>query len=94
MIWKIACKEFLLNLMTFRFVVGVLLCVVLVGAFVPALIGDYRRSRAEYDKQVAEREAQLRQSVVYLNVLWGQRYRLYDPPAALSVFSAGARKRL
>ena len=94
MIWKIACKEFLLNLMTFRFVVGVLLCVVLVGAFVPALIGDYRRSRAEYDKQVAEREAQLRQSVVYLNVLWGQRYRLYHPPAALSVFSAGARKRL
>ena len=94
MIWRIARKEVLLNLMTFRFAVGVLLCVVLTGVFVPALIGDYREGRAEYDKQVAEREAQLRQSRVYINILWGGRYRVYLPPPVLSVFSAGLHKRL
>lgn len=94
MIWRIAKKEFLLNLMTFRFVVGILLCVVLVAVFVPALLRDYRQSRAEYDRRVAEREAQLRQSKVYLNILWAGRYRLYRPPSVLSVFSAGSQKRL
>lgn len=94
MIWNIAKKELLLNLMTFKFAVGVALCAALVGIFVPALIGDYRQSRAEYDKHVAEREAQLRQSRVYINVLWGGRYRLYRPPPVLSVFSAGSHKRL
>ena len=94
MIWKIARKEFLLNLMTFKFAVGVVLCVALVGIFVPALMGEYRQSRAEYDRQVADQEAQLRRSKVYINVLWGERYRVYHPPPVLSVFSAGSHKRL
>jgi len=94
MIWTIARKEFLLNLMTFKFAVGLLLCVVLLGVFVPALIADYRQSRAEYDKNVAEREAQLRQNIIYMNVLRSGPYRLYRPPPVLSVFSAGSHKRL
>ena len=40
MIWTIARKEFLLNLMTFKFAVGMLLCVVLVGVFVPRTSAD------------------------------------------------------
>ena len=94
MIWTIARKEFLLNLMTFKFAVGLLLCVVLVGVFVPASIADYAQSRAEYDKHVAERQARLRQNIVYMNILRSGPYRLYRPDPVLSVFSAGSQKRL
>jgi len=41
MIWKIAKKEFLLNLMTFKFAVGTIVCVVLMAVFMPILAKDY-----------------------------------------------------
>ena len=41
MIWKVAKKEFLLNLMTFKFAVGVIVCVVLMSVFMPVLVNDY-----------------------------------------------------
>ena len=43
MIWKIAKKEFLLNLMTFKFAVGTIVCVVLTAVFMPILAKDYQR---------------------------------------------------
>jgi hypothetical protein len=39
MIWKIAKKEFLLNLMTFKFAAGAVLCVVLTGVWDIGLLG-------------------------------------------------------
>jgi hypothetical protein len=39
-IWKITTKDFLLNLMTFKFVVGTILCVVLTAMFMPVLVRD------------------------------------------------------
>ena len=41
MIWKITKKEFLLNIMTFKFTVGTALCVALVLVLVPVLLEDY-----------------------------------------------------
>jgi hypothetical protein len=61
MIWKVAAKEFLLNLMTFKFVVGTILCIVLVAIFVPVLADDYRQRLQQYDQRVADNEAKLRQ---------------------------------
>jgi ABC-type transport system involved in multi-copper enzyme maturation permease subunit len=48
MIWKIAKKEFLLNLMTFKFAVGTIVCVVLITVFMPILVGEYQADFKEY----------------------------------------------
>jgi ABC-type transport system involved in multi-copper enzyme maturation permease subunit len=90
MIWKIAAKEFLLNLMTFKFVVGTILCVVLVAIFVPVLTKDYRQRLQQYDERVADIEAKLRQVKAY-RVLTPTVYRR---PQVLSIFSQGMEKRL
>jgi ABC-type transport system involved in multi-copper enzyme maturation permease subunit len=90
MVWKIAAKEFLLNLMTFKFVVGTILCVVLVAIFVPVLAKDYRQRLQQYDQRVADNEAKLRQVKAY-RVLTPTVYRR---PQVLSVFSQGMEKRL
>jgi ABC-type transport system involved in multi-copper enzyme maturation permease subunit len=90
MIWKIAAKEFLLNLMTFKFVVGTILCIVLVALFVPVLAEDYRQRLQQYDQRVADNEAKLRQVKAY-RVLTPTVYRR---PQVLSVFSQGLEKRL
>lgn len=90
MIWKIAAKEFLLNLMTFKFVVGTILCIVLVTIFVPVLAEDYRQRLQQYDQRVADNEAKLREVKAY-RVLTPTVYRR---PQVLSVFSQGMEKRL
>jgi len=46
MIWKIVKKEFLLNLMTFKFSLGTLLCLVLAAVFVPVPADDYQQRLA------------------------------------------------
>ncbi|MBN1506701.1 MAG: ABC transporter permease subunit [Sedimentisphaerales bacterium] len=90
MTWKIAAREFLLNLMTFKFVVGTILCIVLVAVFVPVLAEDYRQRLRQYDERVADNEARLRQVKAY-RVLTPTVYRR---PQVLSVFSQGMEKRL
>jgi len=90
MIWKIAKKEFLLNLMTFKFAVGTILCVLLVCVFVPVLAKDYQQRLEEYNENVAANEAELRRVMVYKNIL----PTVYRPPNVLSVFSEGVEKRL
>lgn len=90
MIWKIAKKEFLLNLMTFKFAVGTVLCVVLVAVFVPVLAGDYQQRLQLYNQHVADNEAKLRKVKAY-RVLTPTIYRC---PQVLSVFSQGQEKRL
>jgi ABC-type transport system involved in multi-copper enzyme maturation permease subunit len=90
MIWKIAKKEFLLNIMTFKFAVGAVVCVVLTTVFMPILAADYRQRLEAYNKNVADNEDELRKVVVYRNI----RHRIYRPPAVLSAFSAGLEKQL
>ena len=90
MIWTIARKEFLLNLMTFKFAAGTVLCVILVLVFVPVLAKDYLGRLEEYNRNVAANEAELRKVMVYRNIL----PTVYRPPNVLSVFSEGIEKRL
>lgn len=90
MVWKIAKKEFLLNLMTFKFAVGTILCVVLIAVFMPVLIRDYQRELGQYNVDFAANEAELRKVKVYKNI----RPTVYRPPNVLSVFSEGMEKRL
>jgi len=90
MIWKIAKKEFLLNLMTFKFAVGTILCVVLMAVFMPVLAKDYQQRLKHYNKQVATNEAELLKVKVYKNIT----PTIYRQPSVLSVFSGGLEKQL
>ena len=85
MIWKIAKKEFLLNLMTFKFAVGTILCVVLMSVFMPVLVNDYQQRLKDYNENVSANEAELRKVKVYKNIT----PTIFRPPAVLSVFSEG-----
>ncbi len=90
MIWKIAKKEFLLNVMTFKFVVGTILSVVVISVFMPVLAKDYQQRLKAYNANVTDNEAELRKVMVYRNII----PTIYRPPNILSVFSEGVEKRL
>lgn len=93
MIWTIAKKDFLLNLMTFKFAVGVILCIVLMAVFMPVLVKDYQQRLKEYNENVAANEAKLRNAKVYFGIFYiGPN--IYRPPAMLSVFSKGIEDHL
>lgn len=89
-VWQIAQKEFLLNLMTFKFAAGTIVCIVLTGVFVPMLAKDYQQRRETYLDNVARNEADLQTVKVYKNVT----PTAFRPPAVLSVFSEGLEKRI
>ena len=90
MIWKIAKKEFLLNLMTFKFAVGAIACVALTVVFMPVLVADYQNRLETYNMNVAGNEAELREAKVYKNI----KHTIYRSPAVLSAFSAGLEKQM
>jgi ABC-type transport system involved in multi-copper enzyme maturation permease subunit len=90
MIWKIAKKEFLLNLMTFKFAVGTTLCAVLMAVFMPILAKDYQRRLGQYNEAATANEAELRKVKVYKNIT----PTVYRRPSVLSVFNEGLEKRL
>ncbi|MFC1526317.1 ABC transporter permease subunit [Candidatus Latescibacterota bacterium] len=88
MVWTIARKEFLQALLTFRFGIGLILCIVSVAAGTLAVIEDYgarreafRRARDAYEERLQE-EKPLSQLVYDLQV--------FREPRELAVFSAGS----
>ncbi len=90
MIWIITKKELLLNLLTFKFAVGTIVCVVLTAVFMPVLASDYQQKLKTYNDNIARNEAELRKVKVYKNIT----PTVYSPPTVLSVFSEGVEKRL
>ncbi len=87
---RIAKKELLLNVMTFKFAVGTTLCVLLVAVFMPMLLDDYRQRLEEYHEAVTNNVKELRKAKVYMNLT----PTVFRPPAILSVFCEGMEKRL
>jgi ABC-type transport system involved in multi-copper enzyme maturation permease subunit len=94
MTWTITKKDFLLNLMTFKFAVGTIVCVVLTAVFMPVLVNDYQLRLQEYNENVTNTQADLRTAKVYMNICMGGRYMVHRPPAILSVFSKGVENQL
>jgi ABC-type transport system involved in multi-copper enzyme maturation permease subunit len=90
MTWKIAKKEFLLNLMSFKFAVGVIVCVILMAVFMPILVSEYQQRLQSYDANVAANEAELRKVKVYKNIT----PTVYRSANVLSVFSKGIDDQL
>jgi len=89
-IWKIAKKEFLLNLMTFKFAVGTILGIVLMAVFMPILASDYQQRLKDYSSNVSYNEGELAKIKVYQCIT----PTIYRRPSVLSVFSIGLEKRL
>lgn len=85
MIWRIARKELLGNLITLRFSVGTALFLALVVLFTSVLIGEYRQKLERYNGQVARNSEELRQLMTFRNL----KPTVYKPPEVLSVFSKG-----
>jgi len=90
MIWKIAKKEFLLNLMTFKFATGTILCMILIAIFVPILAKAYQERLNNCSENVAYNQSELRKVVVYKNIT----PTIYRRPSVLAIFSEGLAKQL
>ena len=89
MISTIARKEFLQALLTLRFAVGLILCVVAVAAGTLAMIEDYDSRREAYLKQVGEYDAEvLEKEGAYARLVWD--LKAFREPRQLAVFSVGS----
>lgn len=80
-------KEFLLNVMTFKFAVGTVLCVVLMAVFMPVLVNDYQQRLKDYNTNVSATQAQLQKAKVYDTLFIGWNHFVYRPPTIFSTFS-------
>ena len=85
MIWHIAKKDFLLNLLSARFIVGTVLCLLIIPFTILINLNDYSTRLDEYHIQTAEAKNQLEKTRVYS----GLRPVIIRPPNPLSLFSNG-----
>lgn len=85
MIWKIAKKELLLNLVSARFVVGFLLCLFLIPFTVTVNIDDYANRMRVYRVDRDNAEHNFREVRVYSEL----RPEVVKPPDTLSIFCQG-----
>ena len=90
MIWKIARKELLSNLLTLRFAVGTVLFLALAVLFTCVLLGDYRQKLRDYDGLVSKNNGELRGLMTYQNL----RPTIYKPPDVLAIFSKGVEENM
>ena len=88
MIWNIAKKELLLNLMTLRFAMGMVLFIVMAVLFTCMLLSDYSDKLEDYDRIVARNNDELKKLMTYQNL----RPTIYKPPEILSIFSRGVEE--
>ena len=85
----IAAKEFVQALLTYRFAVGLILCVVAVSAGTLAVIEDYAARREAYHKAQRDYEADvLEQEGPYAKLVFD--LQAFRAPRQLAVFSVGS----
>lgn len=85
MVFHIAKKEFLNNLLSARFVIGFLLCLVLIPFSILLGIGDYRDQMSQYriDRDAAEKTMKEIRTWSFLRPI------LVFPPESLGIFDKG-----
>jgi len=89
MIWTIARKQLLNNLLTYKFLVGLVLCLVLFSLSAVVLTRDYEERLAAYNSAVSHHAATVRQAKVYSQIAVTVDRR----PALLSPVCEGFEKR-
>ena len=85
MVVHLARKEFLNNLLTARFVIGFLLCLVLIPFSILINVSRFREKTAQFRIDSAAAETAVREVRVYSKL----RPEVVFPPGPLSVFSTG-----
>ncbi len=85
-------RELLANLMTFRFVVAMVVTLSLVVANTVVLIADYERRLASYNTAVQQHAQKVSEAETYSEV--EGKIRVDRPPNPLSIFNAGLDRRL
>lgn len=87
MIWHITQKELLVNLLSLRFLIGLVVVVLLMGLVGYVLVEDYAARQQTYLADVERHRNQLEQTKVYSTI----EVVVDIPPSPLSVFSLGAK---
>lgn len=90
MIWLIAKKDFLLNLISVRFVIGFVLCLVIIPFTMIVNVDDYLNKMAIYETEHKAAEDNLKGQKVWSVV----RPTVVEKPAPLSIFSNGIKDNI
>ncbi|MHA1704727.1 MAG: ABC transporter permease subunit [Promethearchaeota archaeon] len=90
MIWQIAKKEFHQNIMTFRFIIGTILCILFMTAVEFSLLNEYKTVKDAYNRELKENENNLKNYYVYSLI---ESFAL-KPPEPLAIFSEGISKNV
>ncbi len=85
MIWHIAKKDLLLNIISVRFIIGFLLCLLIILFTIIVNIDDYKNQLRIYQIDRAEAEKNLKEIRVYS----GLRPEIVKPPEPLCIFCTG-----
>ena len=90
MIWHIAKKDFLLNIISARFVVGFLLCLILVPFTLWVSIDEYKSQQHIYSVDKENSEKAWKEIRVYSNL----KPEIVQPPEPLSIFCKGISQNI
>ena len=90
MIWLFGKKEFLSNLMTLRFAVGMVLLIFLTILFTSILLSDYRQNLQDYNRQISKSREEMNQIKAYQNL----RPEFHKPPEILTLFCKGIEENV
>jgi len=85
MIWHIAKKDFLLNIISVRFIIGFLLCLLIIPFTIIVNLDDYKNQLRIYQIDREEAEKNLKETRVYS----GLRPIIVKPPEPLGIFCTG-----
>lgn len=89
MIWTVAKREILSNIITFRFLAGLILCLGLITASAFVLTRDYEVRLKSYDQNISWHEI-TKDVKVYSQL----QFSAYRPPSPLSFLCIGSDKKL
>lgn len=85
MIWLIAKKDFLLNLLSVRFIIGFVLCLLVIPFTIIVSVDNYENQVRVYKIEQAQAEKEMKESRVWSHV----RPTVVQEPEPLSIFSTG-----
>jgi ABC-type transport system involved in multi-copper enzyme maturation permease subunit len=90
MLWEIISKEFHSNIITARFILGFVICLMLISASTYVAIQDYERRLNDYNVAAREHRDEILNCRVYSEI----HPRVDREPNRLSIFNQGMDKRL
>jgi len=85
MIWLIAKKDFLLNLISVRFMIGFILCLIIIPFTVIISVDDYVEQIKVYESESKKAEKSIKDARVWSQI----RPTIVTPPQPLSIFCSG-----